>query len=76
MSGGHLYVVGKNSAHGQPKTDSGMRTVLLPDVAVDAIKAALRWKKEQRLRDHLPRLTRLGLSRFRLHDSGTSTRRS
>jgi integrase len=87
---------GKNPVHGQPKTDSGIRTVLLPDVAVEAIRAALRWKKEQRLRlgsayrdsgllfvgeygrplnpsnirnrDHLPRLTRLGLSRFRLHD--------
>jgi integrase len=87
---------GKNPTHGRPKTDSGMRTILLPDVAVDAIKAAVLWKKEQRLRvgpryrdsglvfvgeygrplnpsnirnrDHLPRLTRLGLSRFRLHD--------
>ncbi len=87
---------GRHPAHGQPKTDSGMRTILLPDVAVDAIRAEILWKKEQRLRlgpayrdcgllfvgefgrplnpsnirnrDHLPRLTRLGLSRFRLHD--------
>ena len=87
---------GKDPVHGQPKTDSGMRTILLPDVAVDAIRAAILWKKEQRLRmglayrdcgllfvgeygrplnpsnirnrDHLPRLTRLGLARFRLHD--------
>lgn len=70
-----------------------MRTILMPDIAVNAIKAALRWKKEQRLRlgpayrdsgllfvgeygrpfnpsnirnrDHLPRLTQLGLARFR-----------
>jgi len=87
---------GKNPVHNRPKTDAGTRTILLPDVAVEAIRAALLWKKEQRLRlgpkyrdsgllfvgergrplnpsnirnrDHLPRLTRLGLSRFRLHD--------
>ncbi len=91
-----LVSAGKVPVRGQPKTDSGWRTVLLPQLAVDGIRHALRWKKEQRLRlgpryrdsgllfvgelgrplnpsnirnrDHLPRLTRLGLSRFRLHD--------
>jgi integrase len=74
----------------------GWRSILLPDLTVEAIRAALLWKKEQRLhvgsryrdsgllfvgeygrplnpsnirnRDHLPRLTKLGLPRFRLHD--------
>lgn len=81
---------------GQPKTESGWRTILLPDMAVEAIRDALRWKKERKLRlgpkyrdsgllfvsefgrplnpsnvrnrDHLPRLARLGLPRFRIHD--------
>jgi len=81
---------------GRPKTDHGLRTILLPEAATAAIRAALSWKKEQRLRlgpkfrdagllfcgargrpinpsnlrnrDHLPRLTRLGLPRVRPHD--------
>lgn len=91
-----LVRAGRDPVYGRPKTERGCRTILLPDVAVEAIRGALRWKKEQRLRlgpkyrdsgllfvgkrgsplnpsnvrnrDHLPRLTRLGLSRFRLHD--------
>jgi integrase len=91
-----LVRAGKNPIHGQPKTDRGRRSILLPELAVEAIRATLRWKKEQRLRfgpayrdcgllfvgergrplsrgnicrrDHLPRLARLGLPRFRLHD--------
>jgi integrase len=87
---------GKNPVHGRTKTDAGSRTILLPDVAVQAIRAALLWKKEQRMhlgrkyrdsgllfvgeygrplnpsnirnRDHLPRIERLKMSRFRLHD--------
>jgi integrase len=87
---------GKNPVHGQPKTDSGMRSILLPDVAVEAIRAALLWKKEQHLRrgpkfrdsgllfvrergrplnpsnirnrDHVLRIERLKMARFRLHD--------
>ncbi|HEV2443485.1 MAG TPA: tyrosine-type recombinase/integrase [Steroidobacteraceae bacterium] len=91
-----LVRAGKNPLHGQPKTENGCRTILLPDMAVEAIRDALRWKKEQRLRrgpkyrdsgflfvgeygrplnpsnirnrDHLPRLVRLKMTRFRLHD--------
>ena len=91
-----LLSAGKVPVSGHPKTDSGWRTILLPELAAEAIRSALRWKKEQRLRlgakyrdsgllfvgeygrplnpsnirnrDHLPRLTRLELPRFRLHD--------
>jgi integrase len=91
-----LVRAGRDPVHGRPKTKSGCRTILPPDLTVEAIRGALRWKKEQRLRlgpkyrdsgllfvgehgrplnssnirnrDHLPRLTRLGPSRFRLHD--------
>jgi integrase len=91
-----LVRAGRDPVRGRPKTESGCRAILLPDLTVEAIRVALRWKKERRLRlgpkyrdsgllfvgergrplnpsnvrnrDHLPRLTRLGLSRFRLHD--------
>jgi integrase len=76
--------------------DGAKHHALVGGTAVDAIKAVLRWKREQRLRlgpqfrdcglvfcgpagrplnpsniyqrDHLPRLVRLGLQRFRIHD--------
>jgi integrase len=35
---------------GRPKTDRGIRTIWLPQAAVDAIRAALVWKKQQKLR--------------------------
>ena len=41
---------GKAPAFGEPKTAKGRRSVLLPTEAVDAIRRALVWKKEQRLR--------------------------
>jgi len=91
-----LVRAGKDPVRGQPKTESGWRTILLPNMAVEAIRDALRWKKERKLRlgpkyrdsdllfvgefgrplnpsnvrnrDHLPRLARLGLPRFRIHD--------
>ena len=87
---------GRDLVHGRTKTESGCRTILLPDLAVEAIRRAVRWKKEQKLRlgskyrdsgltfvgewgrpfnpsnirtrDHLPRIARLRLPRFRLHD--------
>ncbi len=80
---------------GRPKTESFARFFCL-DLAVEATRDALRWRKERRLRlgpkyrdcgllfvgergwplnpsnirsrAHVPRLTRLSLSRFRLHD--------
>jgi integrase len=96
----HIYRslsrAGAKPTFGRPKTDHGLRTIRLPDQAIAAIRAALIWKKEQRLRlgpkfrdaglifcgrrgrpinpsnlrnrDHLPRLTRLGLPRIRPHD--------
>jgi integrase len=44
-----LVEAGPNPVYKEPKTASGVRTVLLPDVAVDAIRAALTWKKQRRL---------------------------
>lgn len=41
---------GRYAVYGQPKTARSAPTILLPPVAVDAIRDALRWKKEQRLR--------------------------
>ena len=91
-----LVRAGRLPVFGQPKTARGKRTILLPPVAADAIRTALRWKKERRLRlgpayresglvfcgprgrplncsnirirDHLPRLKRLELPFFRIHD--------
>jgi len=91
-----LVRAGRDLVFGQPKTARGRRTVLLPAVAIEALRAAHRWKREQRLklgprfrdsglvfcgptgaaihasdfyrRDHLPRLARLGLPHFRIHD--------
>lgn len=45
-----LVAAGRTPVFGDPKTPSSRRTVLLPEIAVDAIRAALRWKREQRLR--------------------------
>ncbi|HLY23048.1 MAG TPA: site-specific integrase [bacterium] len=45
-----LRRAGRNPAYGKPKTKRGQRTVLLPGKAVEAMRAALVWKKEQRLR--------------------------
>lgn len=41
---------GAAPAFAPPKTRQGARTILLPPEAVEAIKAALRWKREQKLR--------------------------
>jgi integrase len=45
-----LVRAGRNPVYGPPKTVRGRRTIVLSDIAVDAIRAALVWKKEQRLR--------------------------
>ena len=45
-----LSRAGAKPVFGRPKTAHGVRTILLPDEAIDAIRAALHWKKEQRLR--------------------------
>jgi integrase len=45
-----LVEAGAAPIYKDPKTGSGTRTVLLPDVAADAIRVALVWKKERRLR--------------------------
>jgi len=45
-----LVRAGRTPVFGQPKTARGRRKVLLPPVAVDALRAALRWKKERRLK--------------------------
>ena len=45
-----LRAAGRHPAYGQPKTKRGRRTVLLPDEAVTAIRAALLWKRERRLK--------------------------
>lgn len=45
-----LVRAGRAPVYGQPKTARSRRTILLPPVAVEAIKAALLWKKERRLR--------------------------
>jgi len=91
-----LRRAGRAPVYGKPKTRRGARAVLLPGEAVEAIRAALLWKRERRLalgakyrdsgllfvgptgrpmnpsnlrnRDHVDRLTRLKLPRFRLHD--------
>jgi len=41
---------GTHPAHRQPTTESAWRTILLPDLAVEAIRDALRWQKEPHLR--------------------------
>ncbi len=45
-----LVHAGRDPRYGQPKTARGRRTILLPDVAIGAIRDALRWKKERKLR--------------------------
>ena len=45
-----LVRAGRRPVYGRPKTVRGRRIVLLPPVAVEAIRAALVWKKERRLR--------------------------
>jgi integrase len=45
-----LVRAGRDPAYGQPKTARGRRAVLLPAVAIEAVRRALRWKKEQKLR--------------------------
>ncbi|HET7265751.1 MAG TPA: tyrosine-type recombinase/integrase, partial [bacterium] len=40
----------RNPAYGQPKTKRGRRTVLLPVEAIEAIRLALLWKHERRLK--------------------------
>jgi integrase len=45
-----LVYAGAVPVYGQPKTDAGWRTVRLPAVAMDAIRAAITWKKAQRLK--------------------------
>lgn len=41
---------GKDPEYGKPKTKRGKRVVLLPEEAATAIRSALLWKKEQRLK--------------------------
>jgi integrase len=45
-----LVRAGRTPVFEQPKTTRGRRTILLPPVAVEAIKAALLWKRERRLK--------------------------
>lgn len=45
-----LVRAGRTPVYGQPKTKRGRRVVVLPHVAVEAIRRALVWKKEQRLK--------------------------
>jgi len=45
-----LVRAGRAPSYGLPKTARGRRAIVLPDVAADAIRAALLWKKQQRLR--------------------------
>jgi integrase len=91
-----LVRAGRLPVFGQPKTARGKRTILLPSIASDAIRMALRWKRARRLRlgpayretglvfcgpmgrplnrsnirnrDHLPRIERLKMLPFRIHD--------
>ncbi|HET7264456.1 MAG TPA: tyrosine-type recombinase/integrase [bacterium] len=44
-----LVRAGRNPVYGPPKTGRGRRTIVLSDVAADVIRAALLWKKAQRL---------------------------
>ena len=44
-----LSRAGKEPVFGRPKTDRGLRTVLLPE-AVKAIRLAILWKKKKKLR--------------------------
>ncbi|HYM70145.1 MAG TPA: site-specific integrase [bacterium] len=44
-----LISAGREPEFGEPETEQGRRTIMLPDVAVHAIQRALLWKKEQRL---------------------------
>lgn len=46
----NLVAPGRRPVFDQPKTRTAYRTIKLPPEAVDAIRAALVWKKEQRLR--------------------------
>ena|GEM_PF-494270 len=45
-----LITAGENPVFGEPKTAKGRRSVLLPAEAVEVIRQAMLWKKEQRLR--------------------------
>jgi integrase len=45
-----LRRAGREPAYGKPKTKRGHRVVLLPGEAIDAIRAALLWKHERRLK--------------------------
>jgi integrase len=45
-----LVEAGSAPIYKDPKTGSGTRTVLLPDAAGEAIRAALVWKKQRKLR--------------------------
>jgi len=45
-----LIRAGRQPTYGQPKSRRGRRVIVLPSVAVDAIHAALHWKKERRLK--------------------------
>jgi integrase len=45
-----LRRAGRDPAYGSPKTKRGRRAVLLPDEATTAIRSALLWKREQRLK--------------------------
>ncbi len=41
---------GREPVYGQPKTARGRRTIVLPDVTINAIQRALLWKKQRRLK--------------------------
>ncbi len=45
-----LVRAGRDPVYGQPKTARGRRTVLLPPVTIEAIRKAIVWKKERKLR--------------------------
>ncbi|HLW47616.1 MAG TPA: tyrosine-type recombinase/integrase [bacterium] len=45
-----LRRAGRDPAYGKRKTKRGRRTVLLPDDAIQAIRGALLWKRERRLK--------------------------
>jgi integrase len=45
-----LRRAGRNPEFGRPKTRHGRRVILLSELAVDAIRGALRWNEEQKLR--------------------------